>query len=101
MASRAPTSWSRDDRDLLVKVSTLLETVIADVRATKIGSETGIARLDASKMDKSDAAEIQSENSKVQQDHEIRIRFMEKYVFLGLGCIALGSFLLNYFHPFV
>lgn len=100
MAGRTPTSWNRDDRDLLVKVSTLLETVIADVRTIKTGAETGIARLEASKIDRTEAVQIQNENLRIQQDQEARMRFIEKYVFLALGAIAIGSFALNYFHPF-
>lgn len=68
--------FSQQDRELLVRL---------DEKVVKLGDEM---------------KDLKDGTKETVSDHERRIRFIERYMWLALGSITLISFALNYFHPF-
>lgn len=92
--------FNRDDRDLLVELRTKMEGVeraITDLNNNTVGR---LQKLENEKMDRTEFNRIQSEDMTKTQDHETRLRFIERYMWGALASLSLIVFLLNYFHPF-
>lgn len=62
----------QNDHDLLVTLNTEMRLLRDDIREMKDGSKTTL------------------------QDHESRIRFMERYMWLAVGGLAVIEFFINY-----
>lgn len=95
------TEWNRQDRDLLIKLETKLDGVVADIKDMKDSTLSRLAMVEAGKLDRTEANRLQAEAMEIHGDHETRLRFVERYMWLALGGLAVIEFALNYFHPFV
>lgn len=97
----------REERDLLVELRTEMAAVRNDIREIKDNTAARLANVEQQKLDRTEANRLQAEvleragNAEERSDdHETRIRNLERYLFLGLGGLSLLTFALNYFHPF-
>lgn len=68
--------FSKEDRDLLIRL---------DEKVTNLGQEV---------------KEMRDETKMQVNDHETRIRALERNVYIGLGALAVTQLILTYFHPF-
>lgn len=69
--------FSQEDRDRLIRLEEVVRNLVVTVDDMKDDTKLNIA------------------------DHETRIRALERNTYIGLGALAVGEFLLNYFHPFM
>lgn len=109
MTSKAKTAneWSQGNRDLLVELKTqmsgvgdALAALRTEVKEIKDGMKSDIEFLKNDKVSRADVTRLQIDGQVIHNDHETRLRFIEKYGSMALGMLSLGTFLLNYFHPF-
>lgn len=68
--------FSKEDRDLLVTLNVKVNNLIDEVK------------------------EMRDDTKAQVSDHELRLRTLERNMYMGLGILAMGQFLLSYFHPF-
>lgn len=68
--------FSKEDRDLLIRL---------DEKVTNLATEV---------------KDMRDETKMQVQDHENRIRMLERNTYIGMGALAVIQFLLAYFHPF-
>lgn len=99
--------WSQGNRDLLIELktqSTQLKEGIgelrSDIKEIKDGVKTDIEFLKADKISRAESTRLQVESQTNYNDHETRLRFIERYMWAGLAVVSAATFLLNYFHPF-
>ena len=91
--------FSREDRDLLIKLNTQVETLIADVKELKDNTAKRVDALETIKEDKTEVARLLVEANKVHADHETRLRSLEsifesfrgKYAILAVLGMAIVS----------
>lgn len=76
MADAHYIGFSKEDRDLLIRL---------DVKVDNLGQEV---------------KEMRDETKTQVSDHETRIRAVERNQWIGFGALGIGQFLLSYFHPF-
>lgn len=98
----------REERDLLIELKTEMAAVRNDIREIKDNTAARLAAVEQQKLDRTEATRLQTEVlertnalQETNNDHEVRIRDLERYLFLGLGGLTIITFFLNYFHPFV
>lgn len=86
MARSNITTWNREDRDLLVELKTEVTAIRADLADLK-GNYTGrLLNLESNAV------------SKIQfDDHEKRIRFIERYMWMALGILGVAEAVLQFF----
>ena len=63
----------REDRDLLIELRTEMKSVRQDIR------------------------ELSDTTKMTIQDHEARLRFIERYMWLAIGALTLAQLAINYF----
>ena len=80
-----PTSWSREDRDLLVELRTRLISVETGVQEMKTGVTSRLLNLEGNTVMKIEF-----------KDHEDRIRHLEKYRWLVAGAITIIAVIAPY-----
>lgn len=109
MAQRKETmnEWSQGNRDLLVELKTQMVGVVAtmnslhtEMKEIKDGMKSDIEFLKSDKVSRAEVTRLQVDAQVVHNDQETRIRFIERYMWLALGGLAVIEFGLNYFHPF-
>ncbi len=112
MVSKNTTEWNRQDRDLLIKLETKLDGVVADIKDMRDSTLSRLSKVEAEKLDRTEANRLQSEALEVHTDHEERLRVIEENqttfraqvkTYGASAVIALGiiEFLLNFFHPMI
>lgn len=101
MATKTHKTWNSDDHDLLVELRTKMEGIEKAITDLNINTVSRINKLESEKMDRTEANRLQSEAMSVHQDHETRLRFIERYMWSAIAIVGLITFLLNYFHPFI
>ena len=96
--------WSQGNRDLLIELKTqgaqLKENIVElrnDIKEIKDGVKTDIEFLKADKISRAEAVRIQVDSTTVANDHESRLRFIERYMWGAMGVVAVIEFLLFYF----
>lgn len=89
-----------DDHDLLVVVHTKLERVLEDLKDMRLDTMGRIAVLEANKLDKAEAMKMMeealAESTEKHNDFEMRIRFIERYMWLAIGALGVIQAILNY-----
>lgn len=80
----------QSDHDLLVSIHTKVERVIVDVKELNQNIGSRLSVVEATKVDR-------IEWVKGQEDHERRIRNLERYVWLAIGALAILQFLIKTF----
>lgn len=105
MAETAPTP----DHDLLIRLDTKMDRAANDIQAvdkkvSDVGHDLGVMadgmelKIQTAVSGKADMVrvmEMKVEGDKVHDDHEKRLRFIEKYVWMGLGIVAVGEFVIG------
>lgn len=93
------------DHDLLIRLDTKMDRAAEDIKAVdrKVsdvsrdlgvmadGLEDKIAAAVADKEDKSRVNELKAEGDKIHDDHERRIRSLERYVWSAIGALTLAQ----------
>lgn len=92
-------AWSRDNRDLLIKLSTQVDALRQDVKDMRDNTQARLALVENGKLDRTEANRLQAEALDVHADFETRLRFIERYMWLAMGVITLVTFALNFVHP--
>ena len=85
-------SQSVQDHDLLIEINTKLGRVIADVKELKDTTAARVTHLEEEKVDKVEADRLEKENAAAHNDHEKRLRSLEKWKWMiagGLGLIDI------------
>lgn len=83
------------DHDLLIVLHTKLDRALSDIERLGDGISDRLKDLEHTKSDKKDTDAAFLANDKVHEDHERRIRRMEKYVWLAIGGLAILEFVLK------
>lgn len=81
MAKTIHTEWNRDDRDLLVELRTEMSAVREDIKSLNSGVSARLLNLESNSVSKIEL-----------QDHENRIRFIERYMWLAIGALGIIEF---------
>lgn len=111
------------DHDLLIVVHTTMRHMARDIASIKDDNTQRLAVLEATKYDKEeaiaalaqgqkehdeicasiatrqskeDAAEVKKAFEKVNDDHEARMRRIERNMYIGMGILAFLQFILNF-----
>ena len=79
-------SESNNDHDLLIKIHTQLERAIDDLNELK-------KDMAAAKLDKAEAYRLRDAADQVHEDHESRIRRLERWGFGIVGVVAFINIL--------
>ena len=93
------------DHDLLIELRTEMKGMRADIKTFSDDTKERLASLEAKKLDKDEFNKFLIDDTKHNDDHERRIRFIERYGWMAVGAITLGEFLLmayltyRQFHP--
>jgi hypothetical protein len=87
---RPSKKYNQEDRDLLIELRTQMSGVRDDIKDLKDGFSSRLSNLEQNMVSKI-----------VVEDHETRLRFIERYVWGALAVVAVLMFLLNYFQPFI
>lgn len=105
---RTQTEWSQGNRDLLIELKTQmigvgesLAGLRVEVKEIKDGIKSDIESLKSDKLSRAEALRLQAEAETVREDVEVRLRFLERYVWGAFAVISVLTFLLSYFHPFI
>lgn len=94
------TQWSRDNRDLLIELKTQVAALRTDVRELRDNTSTRLATVEMGKLDRTEANRLLADQLTTNNDHETRLRFIERYMWLAIGALTVAQFALNYFQPF-
>lgn len=70
--------------------------VRSDLKEMRDGTTKQILDLQNQKLDRTEANRIQAENMSVTSDHETRIRFIERYMWLAIGALTIVQFAAPY-----
>jgi len=88
---------NREERDLLIELRTEMRAVRVDIKQLSDNTTARLALVESNKIDKEDVERMSIETSKTLSDHELRIRFTEKYMWGALGVLAVGQVLAELF----
>lgn len=91
------------DHDILIELRSEMRGLRGDLKTLNTTTASQIGGLQASKLDKDEFAQFRIADEKIKDDHEKRIRRLERWVLLGLGALGVVEFLVQiyttYFHP--
>lgn len=96
MATKNTTEWNRQDRDLLIEVKTKLDNVVLEIASMRDNTLSRLAIVEQGKLDRTEANRLQSESMAVHNDHEIRIRFIERWVWGAIALMAAAEVVINF-----
>jgi hypothetical protein len=77
-----PDRRQNTDHDLLIELRTEMQGVRSDIKELRDGTATRLSILENDRVTQKEFA-----------DHETRLRFIEKYVWMALGIIGLANFI--------
>lgn len=83
------------DHDLLIEINTKLGILLDQFHEHKEKAVAEISRIDSIKADKEDVSKVRQGLNEKFNDHELRIRRIERYVWLAIGALALLQFILK------
>lgn len=86
-----------EERDLLIELRTEMRAVRIDIKQLSDNTAARLTLVESSKIDKEDVERLTKESDKLHQDHENRLRFIEKYMWGALGVLAVGQVLAELF----
>lgn len=93
----------KTNTDILVAIATIetkVDNLTSEVKEMKDGVKADVEFLKVDKISRAEAVHVNTAQQTINTDIETRVRFIERYGAMALGMVSLGSFLLNYFHPF-
>lgn len=97
MASNPLNNLRAADHDLLIELRTEVRAIRTDVKDLKDSTTDRVAALESEKFNKEEALSWKKAIDLIHQDHETRIRRVERWGALAIGGLAVIQFLLNYF----
>lgn len=83
------------DHDLLIVLHTKLDRALQDIERLGNGLSDKLKDLEHTKANKVDVETAQRAADKVHEDHERRLRRLEKYVWLAIGALAILELILK------
>lgn len=106
MAENEVPTRSQQDHDLLIRLDTKMDRAANDIQAvdkkvSDVGHDLGVMadgmelKIQTAVSGKADTVrviEIKTEIDLRIADHEKRLRFMERHVWMALGVVAVGEF---------
>lgn len=84
-----------NDHDLLIVLHTKLDRALTDIEKIGDGMSARLVELEHTKAEKKELVEAQIAADKIHDDHERRIRRLEKYVWLAIGALAIIQIILK------
>lgn len=93
------------DHDLLIELRTEMKGVRSDIKEFNDDTKERLASLQEKKLDKDEFNKFFLDDVKQNDDHERRIRFLERWGWMAFGAITLGEFAImvylayRQFHP--
>ncbi len=89
-----PPEIATSDHDLLIELRTEMKGMRQDIKTFSDDTKERLATLETKKLDKDEFNKFLIDDTKKSDDHERRIRFIERYGWMALGAISLGEFAL-------
>lgn len=85
-----------NDHDLLIELRAWLKIILQDVKELKTTMTAQITAIDTNKLDKEEANQMHEQSNKLHEDHEKRIRAIERWVWLAIGGLAVLQIVMSY-----
>lgn len=79
-------------RDVQHLTQSLKDLKEGDIKELKEGTASRLAKLEETSVTKGDLVVLQKEGDKIHDDHERRIRFLERWVWIGIALVAALEF---------
>jgi hypothetical protein len=111
MATLSETRWDKvltmqpeNDHDLLIRIDTKLEMLHTEIRDFESNSQSDRAKLWSEKASSQDLMFLarrvdNAAGSVITEDHERRIRLIERYVWIAIGAVAIMQIVLRFGLP--
>jgi hypothetical protein len=80
------------DHDLLIELRTEMKGMRADIKSFNDDTKERLASLQEKKLDKDEFGKFILEDSKQNDDHERRIRFLERWGWAAWGAVCVIEF---------
>ena len=84
-----------NDHDLLIVLHTLLNRALSDIERLSDGMSARLTDLEKTKADKDEIQIIKADADKLLEDHEKRIRRVERWGFTAIGALAIIELVLK------
>lgn len=81
-----------NDHDLLVKITTQVDRLLVDVKEIKDDTATRVDNLEREKYDRAEADRVIRDATAIHEGFEIRIKWLERIAYTGLGLIGALEF---------
>jgi phage-related minor tail protein len=93
---------NQNDHDLLIQIATKLDRAISDIKELKDNAAARIDALEQEKLNQKEFEGVRAAADKLHNDHEKRLRRIEKWGFLAIGALGflqiVANLYTNYFH---
>jgi hypothetical protein len=90
------------DHDLLIEMRTELKGMREELKSFSNDTKERLIRVEERKMEKQDFADFFAEYKSERADKERRLRFLERWIWAGIGIVACVEFAIiayiGYFH---
>ncbi len=84
-----------NDHDLLIRVDTQLINLTQEVRLMREGANERLNKVEINKLDKANFDEFKMEQLEKDQDHEKRMRRIERTTYIGIGVLGCIEFIIS------
>lgn len=74
---------------MLIRLDQKVDALSTDIKDLKDNVASRVASLEQGKLDTLEATRLMAESMKIHDDHERRLRFVERYVWMAVGIIGL------------
>jgi hypothetical protein len=74
---------------LLIRLDEKVENLTREVKEMKDGMVNRLERVETGKISVSDFINYKTEQARVDQDQEDRLRYIERYLWMALGVVAI------------
>ena len=87
----------QEDHDTLIRVEVKVDRALQDIAQLRDGLSKDVAKLEVTKLDKDEATRLGMEAKELHEDHEKRLRFLERGYWWGLGALAILQIVADYY----
>ena len=84
------------DHDLLIELHTRVLELRDDIKEIKDDMKLRIDKLETEKLDSAEATRLLTDSVKIHDDHEKRIRRLERLGFIAIGGLAIIQLIIDY-----